>query len=228
MVRVKRRHILFRLNPTNQALPSPKSLDITEQEIYNSIRKTCYTVWKNEKKAGKNSKKNFLGFFRSKTLKTSLKFLRFEGFDLKNPKKIFFDFLPAFFSFFHTVWYLIHGTIGGAKAMQNFKVKYINVYTGIGYMSSLHAYHKTVLSSLNFITSVGQVSATFQTLHVSGTIKSCQKYLLKFHKRSFEKLCKDFSGLSDERKEIINNSIKCELQDDDAVVDDGGDGMLVD
>lgn len=165
MVRVKRRHILFRLNPTNQALPSPKSLDITEQEIYNSIRKTCY---------------------------------------------------------------LIHGTIGGAKAMQNFKVKYINVYTGIGYMSSLHAYHKTVLSSLNFITSVGQVSATFQTLHVSGTIKSCQKYLLKFHKRSFEKLCKDFSGLSDERKEIINNSIKCELQDDDAVVDDGGDGMLVD
>ena len=95
-------------------------------------------------------------------------------------------------------------------------------------MSSLHSYHKKVLSSLNFITSIGQVSVTFQTLHVSGTIKSCQKYLLKFHKRSFEKLCKDFSGLSDERKEIINNSIKCELQDDDVVVDDGGDGMLVD
>ena len=38
---------------------------------------------KTKKKAGKNSKKILLGFFRSKTLKNVI--LRFEGFDLKNP-----------------------------------------------------------------------------------------------------------------------------------------------
>jgi len=52
-------------------------------------------VWKNEKKAGKNSKKNLLGFFRSKTLKNVI--LRFEGFDLKNRKIL--SFCPLFFRF---------------------------------------------------------------------------------------------------------------------------------
>merc|ERR1711972_330223 len=132
MVRVKRRHILFRINTTSQTLPSPKSLSVTEQDIYNTIRKSCYQI---------------------------------------------------------------HGTIGGAKAMQNFKVKYVNVYTGIGYMSSLHQYHKKVLSAMNFVNSIGNITGNFHTLHVSGTIKSCQKYLAKYHRRSFEKLCKDFSGL---------------------------------
>merc|ERR1712226_1653824 len=170
MVRVKRRHILFKINPTDQSLPSPKSLNVTEQEIYNSIRKSAYQI---------------------------------------------------------------HGTIGGAKATQNFKVKYINVYTEIGYVSSLHQYHKKVLSSMCFVNSIGSVSGTFHTLHISGTIKGCQKYLAKFHKRSFEKICKDFSGLSDAQKEIINNSIKCELQDEE-ISDNGdlggceGDGMLID
>merc|ERR1711981_503524 len=112
MVRVKRRHILFKINPTDQLLPSPKSLSLTEQDIYNTIRKSCYQI---------------------------------------------------------------HGTIGGAKSMQNFKVKYINVYTGIGYMSSLHQYHKKVLSAMCFVHSIGSVSGTFHTLHISGTIKGCQK-----------------------------------------------------
>ena len=50
------------------------------------------------KKTGKNSKKNFLGFFRSKTLKNVI--LRFVGFDLKNPNFFFFlRFCPLFFRF---------------------------------------------------------------------------------------------------------------------------------
>merc|ERR1712242_5119 len=148
MVRVKRRHILFRLASSSQALPSPKSLDLTNHDIYNSIKKICYQI---------------------------------------------------------------HGTIGGAKCMQGFKVKYVNVYTGIGYMSSLHQYHKKLLSALNFVTSVGNVSTTFHTLHISGTIKSCQKYLIKYHRSAFEKMCNDFSGLSTEQKQAIENSIKAEI-----------------
>merc|ERR1711976_82659 len=138
----------FKINSSDHKLPSPKSLNVNEQDIYNSIKKASYQI---------------------------------------------------------------HGTIGGAKAMQNFKVKYINVYTGIGYMSSLHQYHKKVLSAMNFVNCIGNVTGNFHTLHVSGTIKSCQKYLAKYHRRSFEKLCKDFSGLSEEKKKMVEDSIKCEI-----------------
>jgi len=50
-------------------------------------------------KSGQKLKKKFLGFFRSKTLKNVIN--DFEGFDLKNQKKIFLSFCPLFLSFPH-------------------------------------------------------------------------------------------------------------------------------
>ena len=48
----------------------------------------------------------------------------FSVFDLKNPSKIFFEFLPAFFSFFHTVgWlFMMLEVIGGGSFKDVFEV----------------------------------------------------------------------------------------------------------
>merc|ERR1711976_848678 len=102
----------FKINSSDHKLQSPISLNINEQDIYNSIKKASYQI---------------------------------------------------------------HGTIGGAKAMQNFKVKYINVYTGVGYMSSLHQYHKKILSAINFVHSIGSVTANFHTAAQKEIIKNSIK-----------------------------------------------------
>ena len=72
-------------------------------------------MWKNEKKAGKNSKKK-IGFLRSKPSKRKMTF--FSGFDLKNPRIFFFEFMPAFFPFFHTVGYYLSSVCGGLRSLQ--------------------------------------------------------------------------------------------------------------
>ena len=53
------------------------------------------------KKSGQNSSFFCFGFLRSKPSKPIMTF--FSVFDLKNTSKFVFKFLPAFFSFFHTV-----------------------------------------------------------------------------------------------------------------------------
>ena len=81
---------------------------------------------------------------------------------------------------------------------------------------------------MNFVNSIGNVIGNFHTLHVSGTIKSCQKYLAKYHRRSFEKLCKDFSGLSEEKKKMVEDSIKCEIGEEGDNDEEIENDMLVD
>lgn len=147
MVRVKKRHLLFRIH----GIDIPKSgLTITTSEIYQAIKKACTTI---------------------------------------------------------------HGQIGGAKCMQNFSVKYFNIYTGIGYMTILHQYHKKLSSTLPFVNIMGKHTCTFQTLHLAATIKCCQRWLVKYHSVQVNRIFKEFSGLSSREKEAIESSIKVAVDD---------------
>ena len=80
-----------------------KKLEIPIKSVYGERRKfgsdvnLIVTHMEKRKKAGKTSKKIFFGFLRSKPTKRKMTF--FNVFDLKNPRKFFFEFLPVFFRF---------------------------------------------------------------------------------------------------------------------------------
>ncbi|KAG8597015.1 hypothetical protein GDO81_002143, partial [Engystomops pustulosus] len=75
--------------------------------------------------------------------------------------------------------------------------KYLNAYTGIIFLRCRKAFHQLLGSSLPFITSLenrGQrYSCFFNTLHIGGTIRTCQKFLIQYNRKQLAVLLKNCS-----------------------------------
>ena len=126
----------------------------------------------------------------------------------------------------------LYGTIG-SKYMQNFSCQYFNIYTKIGYFSCLHTHHRKVLAALNFVCNVGNYKTNFRTLHVSGTIKTCQRFLIKWHGSEIGRIKKDqkFLKMGEADKTKIEDSLKNDkiIENDtesDNDIDGKGDDMI--
>ncbi|KAG8455810.1 hypothetical protein GDO86_001852 [Hymenochirus boettgeri] len=108
-----------------------------------------------------------------------------------------------------------HGDFGFAACTVSLSVKYLNVYTGIILLRCRKDFYQILWSSLPFITSLDNRGQRFpcfiNTLHVGGTIRTCQKFLIKYNKNQLLQLLKNCT--STEEKETIKQSLStCSLQ----------------
>ncbi|KAL6088706.1 hypothetical protein STEG23_030221 [Scotinomys teguina] len=81
----------------------------------------------------------------------------------------------------------VHGTFGAAACSVGFAVRYLNAYTGVVLLRCRKDFYQLVWSALPFITyleSKGhRYPCFFNTLHVGGTIRTCQKFLIQYNRR---------------------------------------------
>ncbi|XP_069817362.1 ribonuclease P/MRP protein subunit POP5 [Dendropsophus ebraccatus] len=110
----------------------------------------------------------------------------------------------------------LHGDFGAAACAVGLSVKYLNAYTGIILLRCRKEVHQLLWSSLPFITSLdnrGQrYACIFNTLHVGGTIRTCQKFLIQYNRKQLILLLKNCTN--PEEKEAMQKAIaSCSLQD---------------
>ncbi|XP_051278867.1 ribonuclease P/MRP protein subunit POP5 [Dicentrarchus labrax] len=109
----------------------------------------------------------------------------------------------------------IHGDYGAALCSIRFNVKYVNAHTGTVFLRFPKRCYRLLWSALPFITSVeacGQKIPCFlNCLHVGGTIRTCQKFLIRYNKQQLHRMlpkCKNKEEEEQIRREILNCSLK--------------------
>eukprot|EP00079_Xenopus_tropicalis_P008761 XP_002932150.2 PREDICTED: ribonuclease P/MRP protein subunit POP5 [Xenopus tropicalis] len=108
-----------------------------------------------------------------------------------------------------------HGDFGAAACAVSLSVKYLNVYTGVLLLRCRKDFYQLLWSSLPFITSLdnrGQrIPCFINTLHVGGTIRTCQKFLIQYNKNQLLQLMKNCTNAAE--KEAIRQSLQsCSLK----------------
>ncbi|XP_037632563.1 ribonuclease P/MRP protein subunit POP5 [Sebastes umbrosus] len=105
----------------------------------------------------------------------------------------------------------IHGDYGAALLSIRFSVKYLNAHTGIVFLRFPKSSYKLLWSALPFITCIetrGQEIPCFlNCLHVGGTIRTCQKFLIRYNTQQLQRMlpkCKDEEEKQQVQKSILN------------------------
>ncbi|XP_063769183.1 ribonuclease P/MRP protein subunit POP5 [Pseudophryne corroboree] len=108
----------------------------------------------------------------------------------------------------------LHGDFGAAACSISLSVKYLNAYTGIILLRCRKAFHQILWSSLPFITSLenkGQRYPCFiNTLHLGGTIRTCQKKLIEYNRKQLGILLKNCTN-TEEKAAIRQSLTSCSL-----------------
>lgn len=102
----------------------------------------------------------------------------------------------------------IHGDHGLACIDVSLSVKYVNVYTNVILIKTRRQFHRLLWSSLPFITHIPEnigkrtvkLPCFLHTLHVGGSIRSCQKFLIKYHRRKLNSILDQCSTPGEKRK----------------------------
>ncbi|KAM6930762.1 ribonuclease P/MRP protein subunit POP5 [Xenentodon cancila] len=120
----------------------------------------------------------------------------------------------------------LHGDYGAALCSVRVSVKYLNAHTGIVLLRFPKRCYKFLWSALPFITKIEnrgkKVSCFLNCLHVGGTIRTCQKFLIQYNTRQLHRLlpkCKTEDEKRQVRLEIMNCSLSGqakELFEDDS------------
>ncbi|XP_068559755.1 ribonuclease P/MRP protein subunit POP5 isoform X1 [Cebidichthys violaceus] len=104
-----------------------------------------------------------------------------------------------------------HGDYGAALCSTRFSVKYLNAHTGIVFLRFPKMCYKLLWSALPFITCIetrGQkISCFLNCLHVGGTIRTCQKFLIRYNTQQLHRMlpkCKNEEEKQQVRKAILN------------------------
>lgn len=115
------------------------------------------------------------------------------------------DLVQAIFSSVET----LHGDFGVACIQAGFSIKMFNPATRI-FIARVHRrFHSILGSSLPFITTIGKLKLCIRTLHLSGTIRSALKFLIKFDKEKLAEMVQTLE-LSSEMESELNKVIsKC-------------------
>uniref|UniRef100_A0A3Q2Q3E8 Ribonuclease P/MRP protein subunit POP5 n=1 Tax=Fundulus heteroclitus TaxID=8078 RepID=A0A3Q2Q3E8_FUNHE len=108
----------------------------------------------------------------------------------------------------------IHGDYGAALCSVRFCVKYLNAHTGTVFLRFPKGCYKLLWSALPFITSIesrGQIiPCFFNCLHVGGTIRTCQKFLIRYNTQQLHQMlpkCKN----EEEKRQIREAILSCTL-----------------
>ncbi|KAK2160176.1 hypothetical protein LSH36_138g00026 [Paralvinella palmiformis] len=84
-----------------------------------------------------------------------------------------------------------HGDFGLASIQRYLNVKYVNPYTNVAIVRTKRGTQDVVSTSLTFLRSLNGSTVVFRTLHVGGTVRSCQKFLAHYHLRQLPQLLHD-------------------------------------
>ncbi|XP_077377325.1 ribonuclease P/MRP protein subunit POP5 isoform X1 [Festucalex cinctus] len=108
----------------------------------------------------------------------------------------------------------IHGDYGTAMCSTRFCVKYLNAQTGMVFLRFPKMGYKLLWSALPFITSIGTRSQKtpcfLNCLHVGGTVRTCQKFLIHYNKQQLHRMlpsCKNEEDEKQVRKAILSCSV---------------------
>ena len=71
----------------------------------------------------------------------------------------------------------LHGDFGLAVLQKSLKIKYINVKTATVLIRCYRSQCDKLLPAIALVKRVGDLDAFFSTVHVSGTIRTCYKFL---------------------------------------------------
>ncbi|XP_068422526.1 ribonuclease P/MRP protein subunit POP5 [Clinocottus analis] len=107
-----------------------------------------------------------------------------------------------------------HGDYGAALCSIGFSVKYLNAHTGIVFLRFPKRCYRILWSALPFITCIetrGQkVPCFLNCLHVGGTIRTCQKFLIRYNTQQLHRMlpkCKNEEEKRQVQKSILNCTI---------------------
>ncbi|KAB1255271.1 Ribonuclease P/MRP protein subunit POP5 [Camelus dromedarius] len=124
----------------------------------------------------------------------------------------------------------MHGTFGAAACSIGFAVRYLNAYTGIVLLRCRKEFYRLVWSALPFITCLENKGHRYpcflNTLHVGGTIRTCQKFLIQYNRRQLLILLQNCTDEGE--REAIQKSVtrSCFLEEESAgeeLSDSGGE-----
>ncbi|XP_071161338.1 ribonuclease P/MRP protein subunit POP5-like [Mytilus edulis] len=99
-----------------------------------------------------------------------------------------------------------HGDYGTGSIMTSLFVKYFNPDTGIIIIRVKRGCHLMIQSTLTFMTKVKDCEVMLHTVHIGGTLKSCQKFLIRYHQKQLAtslKQCK-----TKEEKTVVGKAVK--------------------
>ncbi|KPP67579.1 hypothetical protein Z043_113808 [Scleropages formosus] len=122
-----------------------------------------------------------------------------------------------------------HGDYGTALIGMCFSVKYLNAHTGVVFLRCRKSHYRMLWSALPFISSLesrGQrVPCFFNCLHVGGTIRTCQKFLIRYNTQQLHRLlprCRSDKERSEVRKAVLSCSLKVFRNDEEEDDEDWG------
>ncbi|CAG9114735.1 unnamed protein product [Plutella xylostella] len=94
----------------------------------------------------------------------------------------------------------LHGDFGVAAVRSGFLAKYCNENTRIGILRARHGPHRFVSTSLPFITKIGKLDVTLQTLHVGATLKHSFKFIQKYQRSYLDSMWHSLKTDEEKRK----------------------------
>ncbi|XP_071092869.1 ribonuclease P/MRP protein subunit POP5-like [Haliotis cracherodii] len=99
-----------------------------------------------------------------------------------------------------------HGDYGMGLLKKSLNVKYLNIGTGMAFIRVRRGAQHLLQTALAFVKKIGNTNVTMTTLHVAGTIRSCQKFLISFHKQNLPDFLRHCS--TPEERLQVQHSIK--------------------
>uniref|UniRef100_A0AC11EAM7 POP5 homolog, ribonuclease P/MRP subunit n=1 Tax=Ovis aries TaxID=9940 RepID=A0AC11EAM7_SHEEP len=119
---------------------------------------------------------------------------------------------------------------GNCQALCTVLLRYLNAYTGIVLLRCRKEFYRLVWSALPFITYLENKGHRYpcflNTLHVGGTIRTCQKFLIQYNRRQLLILLQNCTDEGE--REAIQKSVtkSCLLEEESAgeeLSDSGGE-----
>ncbi|XP_048411660.1 ribonuclease P/MRP protein subunit POP5 [Stegostoma tigrinum] len=109
-----------------------------------------------------------------------------------------------------------HGDFGLGCCSLSLAVKYLNAYTGIVLIRCRKDFYRLLWSAMQLITFLESKNQKypcfFNTLHVGGTIRTCQKFLIQYNRKQLLLLLKDCKT-KEERESVQRSILSCSLKE---------------
>ncbi|XP_025081969.1 ribonuclease P/MRP protein subunit POP5-like [Pomacea canaliculata] len=96
---------------------------------------------------------------------------------------------------------LAFGDYGMGVLKSSLVVKYLNPETSIVIVRAKRDFYRMAQTALSLVKKIDNIDAFFHLLHVGGTIRACQKFLIRHHRRQLPLLFQQCST-QEERKRV--------------------------
>ncbi|XP_071619030.1 ribonuclease P/MRP protein subunit POP5 isoform X1 [Heliangelus exortis] len=105
----------------------------------------------------------------------------------------------------------------GTLTLRSPAVKYLNAYTGTVLLRCRKDSHRLLCSALPFVRQLESRNQRYpcalNTLHVGGTIRTCQKFLIQYNRRQLLTLLQNCTN-EEERRCIQKSLLSCSLKEE--------------